>query len=82
MSDVTPTKDGAESSLTTVSSMTTYSVTLTDSFPNLPFFEVQQLADAAEDPIDKVTLIDRDFTIWQPAGPTVDVLDGLKVTPP
>ena len=82
MGDRTPTKDEAESSLTTVSSMTTYSVSFTDSTPSLPFFEVYQLASVVEEPVDKVILSERDFTIWQPAEATVTVLEGLQVTIP
>ena len=82
MGDVSPAKDDVESSLTTVSSMTTYSISMTDSTPSVPIFEVQQLADAVEEPVDKVILSARDFTIWQPAGPTVNILEGLRVTPP
>lgn len=82
MVDTPTTNDGAESSLTTVSSMTTYSVSMTDSQPSVPFFEVQQIAGTAEDSVDKITLQGQDFTIWQPSSPTVDVLDGIRVTPP
>ena len=82
MGDVSPTRDEIESSLTTVSSMTTYSISMTNSTPSVPIFEVQQLADSVEDPVDKIILSERDFTIWQPAGPTINILDGLQVTPP
>ena len=82
MGDRTPTKDEAESSLTTVSSMTTYSVSFTESIPSLPFFEIHQLASVVEEPVDKIILSERDFTIWQPAEATVTVLEGLQVTVP
>ena len=82
MGDRTPQKDEAESSLTTVSSMTTYSVSFTDSTPSLPFFEIYQLASTAEEPVDKIILSDRDFTIWQPAETSITVLEGLQVTIP
>ena len=82
MGDRTPTQDETESSLTTVSSMTTYSISMTDSTPSLPFFEVHQLASTAEEPVDKIILSDRDFTIWQPAETPVSILDGLQVTLP
>ena len=82
MGDTSPTKDDVESSLTTVSSMTTYSISLTDSTPSVPIFEIHQLADTVEEPVDKIILSERDFTIWQPAGPTTTVLEGLQVTPP
>ena len=82
MGDRTPTQDEAESSLTMVSSMTTYSISLTDSTPSLPFFEVHQLACSVEEPVDKIILSEQDFTIWQPAEPPVNVLDGLQVTMP
>ena len=55
---------------------------MTNSTPSVPIFEVQQLADSVEDPVDKIILSERDFTIWQPAGPTINILDGLQVTPP
>ena len=82
MGDRTSTQDEAESSLTTVSSMTTYSISFTDSTPSLPFFEVHQLAKSVEEPIDKIILSERDFTIWQPVGSAVTVLEGLQVTMP
>ena len=82
MGDRTPTQDEVESSLTTVSSMTTYSISVTDSTPSLPFFEIHQLARSVEEPVDKIVLSEQDFTIWQPAETAITVLDGLQVTIP
>ena len=82
MGEASPTKEDVDSSLTTVSSMTTYSISMTNSTPSVPIFEVQQLADTVEDPVDKIILSERDFTIWQSAGSTINVLEGLQVTPP
>ena len=82
MGDTPPPHDDTMSSLTTVSSMTAYSVSFTVSGASMPFYEAQQLADAVEEPVDKISLSERDFTIWQPASPTQEVLQGIRITPP
>ena len=74
--------DETQSSQTTISSMTSYSVSVTESGPTMPFFEAQLLHDSQESSIDKIDLSNRDFTVWQTPIPTVEILDGLRVTPP
>ena len=82
MGDTPPQQDDTMSSLTTVSSMTTYSISYTVSGTSLPFFEAQQLADSVEEPVDKIILSEQDFTIWQPATTTQEVLESIRITPP
>ena len=82
MGDTPLTNDDTMSSLTTVSSMTTYSVSFTESGTSVPFFEAQQLADKMDESVDKISLSERDFTIWQPATPTREVLESIRITPP
>lgn len=82
MGDTPLTHDETGSSLTTVSSMTSYSISITDSGPSITFFEAQQLFDSQEESVDKIVLSERDFTVWQAPSTDIDILDGLRITPP
>lgn len=65
-----------------VSPFTTYSISINENSPELPFYEVQKRTSSSQSASQSICLNTNDLNIWQTPSKPVEAPNGQNITPP